>query len=66
MYEIQVFWSGVWITVQTGFKSRDAAEWATAQWKQANQCFGDPFRAIRSEEASAQEIEAAFAVGEGA
>ena len=47
-WEIQIDWNGRWITVQTGFKSQDAAEWATGQWKQANDCRGDPFRAVLS------------------
>lgn len=46
MWVIQVRWAGEWVTVQTGFPTRDHAEWATARWKQANDCRGDPFRAV--------------------
>lgn len=48
MFEIQIRWTDGWVTVQKGFASRDAAEWATAKWKMKNNCAGDPFRAIRS------------------
>ena len=48
--DIQVNWNGRWITVATGYDSQDAAEWATAGWKQANQCFGDTFRAVTSQQ----------------
>ena len=44
MYEIQILWAGRWVTVQDGFKSVGDAEWATAVWKQKNNCYGDPFR----------------------
>lgn len=47
MWEIQINWNGQWITVATGHKSQGDAEWATAGWKQANQCYGDPFRTVR-------------------
>lgn len=46
MFDIQILWAGRWLTVATGFTSRDDAEWATGTWKQKNQCFGDPFRAV--------------------
>lgn len=49
MWEIQIDWNGCWITVETGFKSRDDAEWATAKWKHHNDCRGDPFRAAQAQ-----------------
>lgn len=48
MWEIQIQWHGRWVTVETGYMTQDFAEWATAKWKQANQCLGDPFRAAPS------------------
>lgn len=47
MYAIQIEWNGRWVTVETGHKTRDDAEWATAQWKQKNRCMGDPFRRVQ-------------------
>ncbi len=49
MWEIQILWNG-WVTVQTGFNSRDDAQWAIAEWKQKNECVGDPFRAVESKD----------------
>lgn len=46
-WTIQVNWNGHWVTVDQGYKSQDDAEWATGKWKQANRCFGDPFRAVQ-------------------
>lgn len=46
-WEIQIQWSGTWVTVATGFASQGEAEWATGLWKQRHQCGGDPFRAIK-------------------
>lgn len=47
MWSLQIKFGAEWITVKSGFASRDAAEWAAAEWKQENRCLGDPFRAIR-------------------
>ncbi len=55
MYEIQIHFRGSWVTLATGFKSQDDAEWATAVWKQANRCLGDPFRAVPSVPLTAHE-----------
>lgn len=41
MWSIQILWADVWVTVQRGFASRGDAEWATAKWKQANNCTND-------------------------
>jgi hypothetical protein len=46
VYAIQIWFHGAWVTVASGFKTQDDADWATAQWKQMNRCFGDPFRVI--------------------
>lgn len=51
MWVIQIEWNGTWVTVQTGFRNQDDAEWATAKWKQANDCRGDPFRAVTASQA---------------
>lgn len=67
MWEIQILWGGrssQWITVERGFKSRDDAEWATAEWKQRNNCRGDPFRAVPTPSLDvlpAKEVDAALA-----
>jgi hypothetical protein len=46
-WAIQINWNGHWITVDQGYKTKDDAEWATAEWKQKNNCTGDPFRRVR-------------------
>lgn len=51
MWQVEIDWNGRWIKVEDGFDSQDHAEWATAKWKQANDCRGDPFRAVRTQEA---------------
>jgi hypothetical protein len=52
MWILQINWNGTWITVQTGFPTRGEAEWAAGRWKLANNCRGDPFRAVQSEDAT--------------
>lgn len=47
MWSIEINWNGRWVQVADGFKSRDAAEWATARWKQSHQCHHDPFRTVQ-------------------
>lgn len=48
MWSIQLNWNGTWVTVDAGFATRDAAEWAAGKWKQAHNCTGDPFRAVET------------------
>lgn len=51
MWKIQILFAGQWLTLPlAGFDSRDAAEWAVGKWKQANDCTGDPFRAVPAAE----------------
>jgi hypothetical protein len=50
MFEIQMLWWNNWITVEKEFSSKEWAEWRAAEWKQQNQCYGDPFRVVRSEQ----------------
>lgn len=47
MWAIQIQFNGTWVTLQSGFATRDEAEWATAKWKQSNECYGDPFQAVQ-------------------
>lgn len=46
MWSIQIRWIHDWVTLRSGFKSRDAAEWEAGKWKQLNNCVGDPFRFV--------------------
>ena len=41
MYQIELYFQGIWTVVATGFATRDQANWAIAQWKQDNECLGD-------------------------
>lgn len=45
-WEVQIQWNDRWVTVQRGLKTLAEANWATAQWKLANDCRKDPFRAV--------------------
>lgn len=41
MWNIELNFNGAWITLATGYDSRDDAEWTIGRWKQANDCKGD-------------------------
>lgn len=43
MWSIKLRWFGREVELESGFKTRDDAEWRIAQWKQNNKCYGDPF-----------------------
>ncbi len=47
MWKVEIEFGGQWITLTSGYAKRDDAEWAVGQWKQANDCTGDPFRYSR-------------------
>ncbi len=49
MWVVQVLWNDKWITLESGFNTRDSAEWAIGQWKQKHRCFRDPFRASQED-----------------
>lgn len=49
MWEVQMKWCDRWVIVAGGYHSRDDAEWAIGLWKQANNCTGDPFRAVEGD-----------------
>ncbi len=48
MYDVQICFRGRWTTIYGPFPSRDDAEWAIGQWKQAASCRGDDvFRVVQ-------------------
>lgn len=46
MWQIQMQWNDVWVTIAYDFKSREDAELAFGAWKMKFECYGDPFRAV--------------------
>lgn len=44
MFDLQIRWGTRWVTVASGFRSRQAAEWEALQWRQDHGCRDDPFR----------------------
>lgn len=49
MFAIEIEFAGLWRTLATGFESRDAADSAVGEWKQANECYGDAFRVVHAD-----------------
>lgn len=44
VWMVEMFFHGEWVVLKKGYANRDAAEWAVAIFKQANDMRTDPFR----------------------